>query len=222
MKKITTLTAIVLCSSTLFAQIKFESKSLVNLEVLESVQIYDAKTYLQNNATDPADTVMIWKVIDKIADPAWELNVCTGGVCVTDAPGDVEYNHTVGKSMEYKIGFGFYDVPGTGEFRVAVRSKMNPSFADTVYMKMKTKGASVSDVQGKSFNMYPNPATNYVKIDFLNGGTEKVAVYNILGNEVMATTLVSGEKMDISNLAKGVYVVRVIGTTSFSKVLHKQ
>ena len=56
MKKTTLLLAAFLFATSIFAQIKFEQKSLVNLEVLESVEIYDAKTYLQNNATDPADT----------------------------------------------------------------------------------------------------------------------------------------------------------------------
>ena len=223
MKKTTLLLAAFLFTTSIFAQIKFEQKSLVNLEVLESVEIYDAKTYLQNNATDAADTLMIWNVIEKkLGDPSWELNVCTGGVCVTNAPGDVEYIHKVGKAMEFKIGFGFYDKPGEGEFKVAVRSKLHPEIADTVYMRMKTKGASVASIYGKSFNLYPNPATNQVKIDFINGGKEKVVVYSILGTLVMTKTIMSGETMDVSRLTNGVYIVRTDGNTSFSKVLHKK
>lgn len=222
MKKTTLLVAAFLFTTSIFAQIKFEQKSLINLGVLETVEIYDAKTYLQNNATDPADTLMIWKVIDKqLGDPSWELNVCTGGVCVTNAPGDVEYIHTVGKAMEFKIGFGFYDKPGEGEFKVAVRSKLYPEIADTVYMRMKTKGASISGISGKSFHMYPNPATNQVKIDFINGGKENVVVYSILGTVVMTKTMLSGDTLDISKLVSGVYIVRTEGNTSFSKVLHK-
>ncbi len=222
MNKITLLVAAFLFTTSIFAQIKFEQKSLINLSVLETVEIYDAKTYLQNNATDPADTLMIWKVIDKkLGDPSWELNVCTGGVCVTNAPGDVEYIHTVGKAMEFKIGFGFYDKPGEGEFKVAVRSKLHPEIADTVYMRMKTKGASISGITGKSFHMYPNPATNQVKIDFMNGGKENVVVYSILGTVLMTKTILSGDTLDISKLTSGVYIVRTEGNTSFSKVLHK-
>ena len=222
MNKITLLVAAFLFTTSIFAQIKFEQKSLINLSVLETVEIYYAKTYLQNNATDPADTLMIWKVIDKkLGDPSWELNVCTGGVCVTNAPGDVEYIHTVGKAMEFKIGFGFYDKPGEGEFKVAVRSKLHPEIADTVYMRMKTKGASISGITGKSFHMYPNPATNQVKIDFMNGGKENVVVYSILGTVLMTKTILSGDTLDISKLTSGVYIVRTEGNTSFSKVLHK-
>ena len=222
MNKITLLVAAFLFTTSIFAQIKFEQKSLINLSVLETVEIYDAKTYLQNNATDPADTLMIWKVIDKkLGDPSWELNVCTGSVCVTNAPGDVEYIHTVGKAMEFKIGFGFYDKPGEGEFKVAVRSKLHPEIADTVYMRMKTKGASISGITGKSFHMYPNPATNQVKIDFMNGGKENVVVYSILGTVLMTKTILSGDTLDISKLTSGVYIVRTEGNTSFSKVLHK-
>jgi hypothetical protein len=222
MNKITLLVAAFLFTTSIFAQIKFEQKSLINLGVLETVEIYDAKTYLQNNATDPADTLMIWKVIDKkLGDPSWELNVCTGGVCVTNAPGDVEYIHTVGKAMEFKIGFGFYDKPGEGEFKVAVRSKLHPEIADTVYMRMKTKGASISGITGKSFHMYPNPANNQVKIDFVHGGKENVVVYSIFGTVLMTKTILSGDTLDISKLTSGVYIVRTEGNTSFSKVLHK-
>ena len=54
--------------------------------------------------------------------------------------------------------------------------------------------------------MYPNPATDYVKVD--GEGVEAVEIYSLAG------ALVASEKYEntvsVSNLAKGTYLVKVV------------
>ncbi len=59
------------------------------------------------------------------------------------------------------------------------------------------------------FSIYPNPATNgYVNITSKFAGTKKVVVYDVLGNQLINTTL-AGERLNISALSSGVYILNI-------------
>jgi type IX secretion system substrate protein len=62
-------------------------------------------------------------------------------------------------------------------------------------------------------NVYPNPATGEVYIDFPQSGNTSIAVYNTLGEKVYdaAIEVNSGTpfKIDLSNQSRGVYFIRI-------------
>ena len=76
----------------------------------------------------------------------------------------------------------------------------------------------VSDVQGAlstddygilSFEMYPNPTNSgFVTIKSNQMGAVQAQVFDLLGKEVI-NTAVNNERMDVSNLNAGVYVVKL-------------
>jgi hypothetical protein len=49
-----------------------------------------------------------------------------------------------------------------------------------------------------------------------------VNIYDILGNLKMSQKINKGQPIQVNDLARGVYVVRIEGDLSFSKVLQKQ
>ena len=222
MKKITLFLTSLFLVSGLSAQVSFETKELINLSVNKSLEIYDATTYLKNNSADAADTVIVWSVIDKNAESGWELTVCTGEECYSDPVGSAEFNLGLGKQMAFKIGYGFYEVLGAGEFKVVASSKINPSMSDTLLFKMRTWGASIDKVDNSKFNVYPNPALDYTTVKFNSGGKQEVKIYDILGNVQIVENVYSGQRIDVSSLQSGVYIVRMTGNTSYSKVLQKK
>ncbi len=69
------------------------------------------------------------------------------------------------------------------------------------------------------FSLYPNPANDYVNISSQDAGNKNVAVYNVLGNQVINTTIT--ERLDISNLNSGVYIVKISqsGVSSTKKLI---
>lgn len=77
-----------------------------------------------------------------------------------------------------------------------------------------------------SFSMFPNPTSSKVNIavatDFLEDST--IWIFNNLGQEVYSATLSDQTKIDVSNLANGVYFVQVNSKSGFSttKKLVKQ
>ena len=69
--------------------------------------------------------------------------------------------------------------------------------------------ASIESVAFKNFKMYPNPTngnTVYFKVD----AKTKIKAYNVLGKLVQTAIIDSLNKsMDITRLAKGIYILRI-------------
>ncbi|AIJ36625.1 T9SS type A sorting domain-containing protein [Flavobacterium psychrophilum] len=68
--------------------------------------------------------------------------------------------------------------------------------------------------------IYPNPAKNLLNITSDSFETKNVAIYNVLGAQVLAAN-VTNAPINVANLAKGVYVVKVTeeGKTATRKLV---
>ena len=77
----------------------------------------------------------------------------------------------------------------------------------------------IDDVNAMNVKLYPNPTTGnlYIEVE----GLQKVEVIDAVGRIVMTQT--TGNSINMSNLANGVYTVRVManGTTAVKKVVKK-
>ena len=71
---------------------------------------------------------------------------------------------------------------------------------------------SVGDFNKKSFNVFPNPtntgSVSVVPSSSSNFGDINVAVYDVLGKQVINKTMTS-EKLNVSSLNTGVYIVKI-------------
>ena len=72
--------------------------------------------------------------------------------------------------------------------------------------------ASISEVENANVVLYPNPVTNILNIEAQ--GIQEVSVMDVNGRTVM--TLQNTNRIDMSNLANGVYFVRVITSEGVS------
>ncbi len=63
------------------------------------------------------------------------------------------------------------------------------------------------DIEG--FKLYPNPTLNgKVYIETALNAPKQIHVFDVLGTQVLQTTLL-GNELNVSNLNKGVYILRV-------------
>ena len=63
------------------------------------------------------------------------------------------------------------------------------------------------DIEG--FKLYPNPVTDgRVFISTTENGTKQISIYDVLGTQVLETSI-TGNELYISELDAGVYVLRV-------------
>lgn len=68
---------------------------------------------------------------------------------------------------------------------------------------------SVQEFDNKYFTIYPNPASNYLNINFENNATHKVTIYDLKGVIVKPTSQVKS-RIDVQNLTRGVYILEVM------------
>lgn len=81
----------------------------------------------------------------------------------------------------------------------------------------------VAGVKGQAanrFTIFPNPASKgYVNVSSKVGGAKNISVFDVLGKQVLKTTL-NGDRLDISSLNSGVYVIKIEqGKASVTKKL---
>ena len=60
-------------------------------------------------------------------------------------------------------------------------------------------------------NIYPNPTTDYINIDFGNLDNVEglnIKIINILGQEVLSQPM-NTDKINVSELSKGIYIIKI-------------
>lgn len=57
--------------------------------------------------------------------------------------------------------------------------------------------------------LYPNPTTDYISLND-NDQVDELVVYNLLGRQVRRFTYAKGEKYNVEDLPKGMYLVQLL------------
>nr|WP_298996917.1 T9SS type A sorting domain-containing protein [uncultured Allomuricauda sp.] len=67
---------------------------------------------------------------------------------------------------------------------------------------------SNADIDG--LKLYPNPCTqNKVFIETLSNNPKQIAIFDVLGTQVLQTTIL-GKELNLSRLDKGMYIIRIL------------
>ena len=70
------------------------------------------------------------------------------------------------------------------------------------------RAQGTGDIEG--FKLYPNPTINgKVYIETALNAPKRIFIFDVLGTQVLQTTIL-GKDLNLSNLDKGVYILRVI------------
>ncbi|NER14613.1 T9SS type A sorting domain-containing protein [Leptobacterium flavescens] len=94
-----------------------------------------------------------------------------------------------------------------------------PDFIDADRFSVEAVSDSDPDQQKEidGFKMYPNPVTNgLLTITSNRNLTKNIRIYNVLGKEVMRTTLTTTNTLNVSTLVPGVYLLKVTEANSQS------
>jgi hypothetical protein len=69
------------------------------------------------------------------------------------------------------------------------------------------QNAAAGDIEG--FKLYPNPVTNgKVYIKTKENAPKKIMIFNVLGTQVLETTIL-GPELNLGDFDAGIYVIRV-------------
>jgi hypothetical protein len=107
--------------------------------------------------------------------------------------------HKITRRMEYLFED---DGLGGGEWKVS---------DDFGYYYTDLAVTDDTDLSVKQISIYPNPATDYIKIDGdPEAGGARVLIYDVSGKLVINQVLDDGGRIPVSHLSEGIYVVRLI------------
>ncbi|MDC7995268.1 T9SS type A sorting domain-containing protein [Altibacter sp. HG106] len=67
----------------------------------------------------------------------------------------------------------------------------------------------INDQTANNFSIYPNPATSTINITSALSGDMNVAIFDVLGKQVMNNVVSGEQRVNIESLNSGVYIVRV-------------
>jgi len=72
--------------------------------------------------------------------------------------------------------------------------------------------SAVNDLNEKTYCLYPNPAnSDFINLDFSSEDLSEIMIFDITGKNVLnASTLQNAISLDVSNLNRGVYLVKIV------------
>ncbi len=220
-KIISLLLAFIAISNYVAAQISFSVKDSADW-ALNSDFDYNLSSYLQNDATDNTDTLFEWNLTGLDKPSEWDVTVCSGELCIVNPTTPYRVTIPKGDKMNFKLGFSFYNTTGDASAWIVTHSVKNPSIRDSFRLKMRAGTLSLERVNNKiTFDAYPNPVVDKMTVSFSDGGTRTILIYDILGSLKKSEHMVSGSSISLADLPKGIYVIKLEGGQSFSKLLHK-
>lgn len=115
---------------------------------------------------------------------------------------------------------GSVNIPDGVTIQLVVEVRTN-SGAEVLYLdRIVIDGIlGLGDTNQNKFSIYPNPANDFINITSQTSGDISVAVYDILGKQVISK--ITSERVDISTLTSGVYIVKISqnGISSTKKLI---
>ena len=228
MKKIYLFFAVFIMSGLLsFGQIIIKNADGKDITGTEQTGITEDVPYnflITNSGTKDIEIIMTVTNIDFPEGGKW-IQICGNGTCLAFTK-DLTTEQTIGSltllipagtTSDIKEDF-HVNYAGTG---TALHCSANIKFSEkgnltnnSVCTVVFNKGASISDFSSnKNFELYPNPASEFITINSNMTGESIFVLRNILGKEIYKTDISDNnirKKINISGLEPGVYLYNVI------------
>lgn len=117
--------------------------------------------------------------------------------------------------------FTYENLDANTEYVVIVTAKNSADEWIIETASITTPEVGYEDINVAIFNIYPNPAKDYIMIESEN--VEYVEVIDIYGRVITASEINGDTRIEMSDIAEGVYYVRLFsnGTTTIQKVIKK-
>ena len=184
------------------------SPSPSNMDFEEGEFDIHADAVLENNGSE--DLTLRWNIVNLVSAKEWVPYVCLGIACYPPNQLTGLQSVAAGEEIDVQAHFLTQGVCEDGSYEM--------TFTDTLTNEVVATGIFTFDCQAVSvFNpanpgqqsIFPNPAVTWFSLGDLNGAS-RVEMYNIIGKQVAQFAYQPQSRYDISNLAGGIYLVRVI------------
>ena len=184
----------------------------------------DFEMAIHNNTDNGMNVQVAKQTVTALAENQYLF--CLGVACyppTVDSCGDDVYEFVpaggASEQKQFKITYNTYELLGIAMVKYNAYNKDNPADSVNIYVKYFAypEGIAEEAMHGGSISeIYPNPASNSVTLDYQFTNevrSAQVRVSNLLGSVVKESELQVNSnkaKLDISNLENGIYFYSVI------------
>jgi hypothetical protein len=169
------------------------------------------------NFTVNTDTLytIYWKMEFPNMKEKWEVQLCDLNLCYDFNARQSSPSLSMSNKMDkgthsFEIGFYPRTVPGTGKAVLKLYGDNQfTKLIKEIDINLYAGTTSSKDVNVNTIRVFPNPTTDYFQI--ANGSqVSKIVLYNVLGKEVKTFFNYNNANHDVSDLRKGIYMVRML------------
>ena len=167
-----------------------------------------------SNAGDE-DVTFFWKLAKNEDFPVmWETQICDFNLCypenIDESNPDLPNVIKAGETRNIKVYLLPHGMEGESSLELTLYA--DKEFTEKIISLptnsvMVSNSTSVNDNKDENLILYPNPTSDYFKVrDDQN--IKNIAVYNIVGKELVRFRHTPGQSHNVENLRKGIYLVR--------------
>ena len=157
-----------------------------------------------------APITLRWNIINIESPKEWTAYVCLGIACYP--PGQYTGLTTIepGETIDIQGHFFTNLTCGNGSYDLTFTDETTNQVVASGTFQFECLASSTSNPTApNAVSIFPNPAVTWFSISE-NVQASRVEVYNIIGKQIAQYAYQSSGRYDISNLAGGLYLVRVI------------
>jgi len=177
-----------------------QAPSISNISVTPTAPQQGAAITISATATDSDGSIVEVKVLH--------------GTSAENLSGSLSMNLVSGNSFS-----GATTAPQAGAMFFKVEATDNLGLKTITELQTVNLTTGIGQISTDAITLYPNPASNELKISLHNQSAAKVEIYNLTGKLLVGIKeFTSDETIDISALRNGIYMVRISsGNTTITK-----
>lgn len=204
MKKSLLLFLLIFAGTYVFGQINISPS---NIDTTVDVSIFDLDLHSDVNLIAGGSMDVEWSRTIVELPKGWTTYVCTGVNCYPPTEENGSFNLSGSKASPLEVHFNMNNIPGYAIVEIKISEKANPSNSFTATYKVNSKPVATNSVNAELIRIYPNPTTEYFKIQN-NYGISKVILNNLLGRAVKVYNG-SSDIYDVTDLPTGMYIIQL-------------
>lgn len=110
----------------------------------------------------------------------------------------------------YDGAWNVYPYFASGNIMITSLKYGSPTYVPGLFL-VRSSTLSVEDYSLSNFNLFPNPSTNFVKINSIETPISKIQVFDISGKLILTNNYNSEItiNLNVSSLAKGIYLLKI-------------
>jgi hypothetical protein len=173
---------------------------------------YD-KQKLNISVLNDTTYTVYWKMEFTNVQDDWQIQLCDLFTCYDyNAKQSSPSNPNIMGQGNHVFEIGFFPKGDDGTGRVMLKLYGDKNFTQLIReipINLYACTTSAKDISVSAIKVYPNPASEYFQISN-SSQVNKIIIYNVLGKEIKTLFHYNNANHDISELKKGIYMVRLL------------